>query len=176
MTWAISAIAISAAEIAAVTPVVPVKIVVRLLALPVPFHRITEHGVQPVPPTPNKKAGFPAVALEGVSKEEEMNAGGWAMGPVNVTVLELEVVVEVETVTAIVPGNAVSAAEIVVVSCAGLTNTVGRGAPFQFTTSPFTKFVPFTDKVRPENPQDSAVLGDVVAVDAESDVIVGATI
>jgi hypothetical protein len=47
----------------------------------------------------------------------------------------------------------VSAAEIVAVSCVALTNVVGRGNPFQFTVSPFTKSVPFTINVKPVAPQ-----------------------
>jgi hypothetical protein len=42
------------------------------------------------------------------------------------------------------------------------------------TTSPFTKFVPFTVKVRLESPQEGTELVDVV--DADSEVMVGATI
>jgi len=65
MTAAVPAEAISAAEIAAVTPVVPINMVVRLL----PFHSSAEHAPT-VPLTPSKKAGFPAVALDGVSEVE----------------------------------------------------------------------------------------------------------
>ena len=67
-----------------------------------------------------------------------------------------------------------SAAEIAAASCIALTKVVGRGDPFQFTTSPFTKFVPKTVKVNPETPQDGVVFAEVV--DAESDMTVGATI
>jgi len=170
VTAAVPAEAISAAEIAAVTPVVPINMVVRLL----PFHSSAEHGTQPLPLTPSKKAGFPAVALDGVSEVGIIVGAGSELGAANVKVEALEVVVELETVTAADPWKAVSAAEIAAVSCVALTNVVGRGDPFQFTTRPFTKFVPFTVKVRPETVQDGAVLAEVV--DADNDVIVGATI
>jgi hypothetical protein len=148
VTGIVPAEAISAAEIAAVPPVVPTMSVVRLL----PFHSINEQGAQPVPLTPNRNAGSPATALDGAN---EFGGGaivgtGKEPGAASVKVEELEVTEELETVTFAVPGKAVSAAEIVAVSCVALTNAVGRGDPFQLTTSPFTKFVPVTVKVRPE--------------------------
>jgi hypothetical protein len=141
---------------------------------PLPFHWTTEHGTQPLPSIPNKNAGFPAVVFDGVS--DVMDGAGRELGAASVKVEELEVVVELETVTAAVPWNAVSAADTVAASCVAVTNVVGRGDPFQLTTRPFTKFVPFTVSVRLERPQDGTVLGVVVDVDAESDVTVGATI
>ena len=168
VTWAVPAAAISAAEIAAAPPVVPTNRVVR----PLPFHSSTEHGTQPLPSIPNKKAGFPAVAFDGV--REAMDGAGRELGAAIVKVEVLDVVVELETVTAAVPWNAVSAADIVAASCVALTNVVGRGDPFQLTTSPFTKFVPFTVNVMPERLQDGVVFAEVV--DAESEAMVGATI
>src|SRR5579871_370249 len=83
--------------------------------------------------------------------------------------------VALDTVIEGVPGNAVSTAEMTAVSCVALTKVVGRGEPFQFTTSPFgTKFVPFTVKVMTSALQAGVVLFDVV--DPESEVIVGSTI
>src|SRR6267378_6855963 len=95
VTAAVPAEAISAAEIAAVAPVVPINMVVRLL----PFHSSTEHGTQPLPLTPSKKAGFPAVALDGVSEVGIIIGAGSELGAANVKVEALEVVVELETVT-----------------------------------------------------------------------------
>lgn len=92
---------------------------------------------------------------------------------VNGNLRELEFVpgMPPETVmaTAAVPvaRKAVSAAEMVAVSCVALTRVVGRGDPFQLTTSPFAKPVPFTVRVRPEELQ-YGVLPDEV-VEAESD-------
>ena len=130
------------------------------------------HGAQPVPLIPSKKAGLPAVASTGVS--EAIDGAGRELGAANVKTDVLDVVVELETVTPAVPWNAVSAADRVAVSCVALANVVGRGDPFQLTTKPFTKFVPFTVNVRPETPHDGAVFVDVV--DAESEVMAGATI
>jgi len=130
------------------------------------------HGVQLVPLIPSRKAGFPAAAFDGVS--EIIVGAGRESGAAIVKVEELDVAVGLETVTAAVPWNAVSAADMTAVSCVALTNEVGRGEPFQLTTSPFTKFVPFTVKVSADTPQDGAVFVDVV--DAESEVMTGATI
>jgi hypothetical protein len=48
------------------------------------------------------------------------------------------------TVTVAVPADATSAAAIDAVNCELVTNVVARGLPFQFTTEPETKPVPFT--------------------------------
>jgi hypothetical protein len=137
----------------ALTPVVPTNIVVRLL----PFHWTTEHGTKLLPITVRKNAPVggcvvPAAALFGMS--EVMNGTGSELGAIIMEkVRELEVVVELDTVIAAVPGKAVSVAEIVAVSRVGLTKVVGRGDPFQFTTSPVTKSVPFTVNVKSVVPQ-----------------------
>jgi len=60
----------------------------------------------------------------------------------------------------------VSAAVIAAVSCVALTSVVGRGEPFQLTTSPFAKPVPFTVRVKPVELQYGVLLDEVV--DAES--------
>jgi hypothetical protein len=143
LTCAVLTEAISAAEIVTLTPVGSTNMVVRLL----PFHTTPEHGTKPLPLTVRRNPGDPAAALFGMS--EVITGKGSEAGAVIVKVEEAEVVVELETVTAVVPGKAVSVAEIKAVSCVGLTNVVGRGDPFQFTTSPSTKFVPFTASVRP---------------------------
>jgi len=49
-----------------------------------------------------------------------------------------------------------------------------RGEPFQLTTEPFTKFVPFTVSVKLVKPQDGAELEDVTEDDREA--TVGGTI
>ncbi len=71
------------------------------------------------------------------------------------------------TAAAPVARNAVSAGVIAAVSCVALTRVVERGKPFQLTTSPFVKPVPFTVSVSP------VWLQYGVVVDAESDVSVG---
>ena len=149
VTGTVPADAISAWEIAAVDPAMPTKRVVRLFAAALPFHWINVHGAHPVPLTPSKNAGSPATALDGANGRAMVGVGREA-GAAKVKVEELEVTVELETVTFTVPGNAESADEIAAVSCVALRNVVGRGDPFQFTPRPFTKFVPVTVNVRPE--------------------------
>jgi hypothetical protein len=85
------------------------------------------------------------------------------VGVVMEKVTEFEVVVELDTVTAAVPEKAVSAAVIAAVSWGGVefTKVVGRGEPFQFTTRPFTKPVPFTVSVRPVGAQKGVELGEI---------------
>ena len=67
-----------------------------------------------------------------------MAGAGREPGADSVKVDVFDVVVELETVTAAVPGKAESATDSVATSCVELTNLVGRGEPFQFTVSPFT--------------------------------------
>jgi hypothetical protein len=126
---------------------------------PLSVHWTAEQGTNPLPITfmKNAPAGgcvVPTAALFGLS--ELMTGTGSELGAVSVKFEAPEVVVELDTVTAAVPrvpGKAVSVAEIVAVSCVALTNVVGRGDPFQFTTSPFTKSVPFTISGKPVVPQ-----------------------
>ena len=60
-------------------------------------------------------------------------------------------------------------------SCVGLMKVVGRGEPLQFTTRPFTKFVPVTYKVKPAAPQYGVEIDGCVG-DADRFVMVGARI
>jgi hypothetical protein len=69
------------------------------------------------------------------------------------------------TVTSPVPAAATSAAGIAAVNCVALTNVVVRALPFQFTTAPLTKFVPFTVSVNPAPPAP--------ALEGDSPLIVG---
>jgi hypothetical protein len=61
------------------------------------------------------------------------------------------------TVSVAVPATATSAAEIVAVNCELFTNVVVRGLPFQFTTDPETKPVPFTVSVNAGLPGTTVV-------------------
>jgi len=178
VTGIIDALATSAAEIAALSPVGPVKVVVRGL----PFHWTTEHGTRlpplaPLASTPSMNAGDPAGVLKGMS----VVMAGTGSGVVDGAMVngedkeDKDGIVELETVTVAGPGKAVSVSEIAAVSCVALTKAVWRGEPFQFTTSPFgTKFVPFTARVMPAGAQAGVEFDDVV--DAESDVMVGRAI
>jgi hypothetical protein len=65
------------------------------------------------------------------------------------------------TAAAFVARYAVSAAVIEALSCVALTNVVGRGEPFQFTTSPLEKPVPVTTRVKSVALQYGALLADV---------------
>ena len=97
------------------------------------------------------------------------------IGVVMVKVRGFEGPVAVETETDAVPEDAVSVGRIAAVTCVVLANVVTRGIPFQFTVvAPFTKFVPFTVRVIPRELQAGVDADEVV--DAESEVIVGATI
>jgi hypothetical protein len=82
-----------------------------------------------------------------------------------------ELTPELDTVIDAVPAEAISEKGIVAVSCVELTNAVERGEPFQSTTEPFTKFVPFTVRVNPEVLHDGVVFDEVVEDDR--DVMVG---
>jgi hypothetical protein len=178
VTGNIAAVATSAAEIAAFTPVGLANVVVRGL----PFHWTTEHGTK-LPPlallasTPSMNAAAFAATLEGKS----VVITGVGSGVVDGAMVKgedadaKEGIVELETVTLAGPGKAVSVAEIAAASCVALTKVVWRGEPFQFTTSPFgTKSMPFTVSVIPAGLQAGVVLDEVE--DAESEVMVGRTI
>jgi hypothetical protein len=87
-----------------------------------------------------------------------------------VKVRELELVAPLETKIVAVPREAVSAYVIAALSCVALTNVVGRGEPFQFTTESLVKLVPLaavTVSVKPVGLQYG--VEDICVVDAESD-------
>jgi hypothetical protein len=175
LTWAVPTLATYASGIVALTPVGSTYIVVGAVVVPpLSVHWTAEQGTKLLPMAVRKNAPVggcvvPTAALFGMS--EEMKGTGSEVGAVSAKFEAPEVVVELETVTAavpVVPGKAVSAGEIVAVSCVELTNVVGRGDPFQFTTSPFTKSVPFTVSGKPVVPQYGVE-------DGTSPEIVGAT-
>jgi hypothetical protein len=151
-----------------------------------PAHCITEHGTKELPFTVSVNVGEPAGMVVGVPtwrfggiavcKIEVMTGGGRLPGVVRVKSTELDgagpdgLVTETGTVFGI--GNAVSADEIEAVSCVALPKVVVRGEPFQFTVEPFTKFAPFTVKVKPLGWQYGDEANEVAG--AESDEMVGA--
>jgi hypothetical protein len=67
---------------------------------------------------------------------------GSEVGGLKEKLTELEVDTEFVTVTFTDPGKAVSAYVIAACSSVALTNVVGRGEPFQFTTVSLVKVVP----------------------------------
>ncbi len=169
-----------AAGITDVIPLVPMNIDVGSEA---PFHCTTEHGDKPLPFTVSGTGGPVNASAAAFDGEIELMTGEGRFVPVGSAVMgnlrEFEFVAGppdtvMATAAAPVPRKAVSAAVIVAVSCVGLTRVVGRGEPFQLTTSPFAKPVPFTVRVRPMGLQYGVLFDEVV--DAESDVMVGRTI
>jgi hypothetical protein len=70
---------------------------------------------------------------------------------------------ELNTVTVCVPAAATSVAGIAAVSWVELTNVVVLSEPFQRTTEPATKFVPFTVSVNAPSPTNRLV-GDTLVV------------
>lgn len=98
----------------------------------------------------SRKAPPPAAAFAGVS--ELIDGTGNDEGAVIVKVRELELAAALDTNTVAVPREAVSAYVMAALSCIALTNVVGRGEPFQFTTESLVKVAPlaaFTVSVKP---------------------------
>jgi hypothetical protein len=113
------------------------------------FHWTTEQGTKLEPVTVKGNDAVPAVARAGES--EVMVGAGSELGGVMGKVIGFEFTAEGRFDTEITAGfsEAVSGGGIAAVSCIVLTNVVGRGNPFQVTTEPLTKFVPFTVRVKP---------------------------
>jgi hypothetical protein len=181
VTFSIPARVILAAGITDVIPLVPMKIDAGSAA---PFHCTTEHGENPLPFAVSGTGGPVKASWAAFVGEIEPMAGKGSVAPVASAVMgnfrEFEFVPGLlpDTVTATaaepVARNAVSAGVIAAVSCVALTRVVARGEPFQFTTSPFAKPVPFTVSARPVELQYGVLFAEVV--DAESDVIVARVI
>ncbi len=109
VTWAVPAVAMSAAVIAAVNWVEETKVVVRFD----PFHRTTEPATKLLPLTVSVKAGPPAVAEEGL----RLVVVGTGLLIVKVRAPEVPPPgVGLNTVTEAVPAVAMSAAVIAAVS------------------------------------------------------------
>ena len=151
VTEALPAAAISAAVSAAVSWVALTKVVGRFA----PFQRTTEPLTKLLPFTVSVKAGPPATALLG---ESVVNVGVEA--PVIVKVRALDTAPPgFCTVSEALPAAAISAAVSAAVSWVALTKVVGRFAPFQRTTEPLTKLLPFTVSEK-AGPPAAALLGE----------------
>ena len=179
--WSVAATAILAAGITDVIPLVPMNIDVGSGA---PFHWTTEHGEKLLPFTVKGTGGPVNASTAAFVGEIELTTGEGSVVPVgraateNLSEFEFVAGVPAETAMATaawpVARKAVSAGVIAAVSCVALTKVVGRGDPFQLTTSPFANPVPFTASVRPSGLQNGVLFDEVV--DADSDVMVGRTI
>jgi hypothetical protein len=169
VTGGIPTVAMSAAEMAAVSPFTDANVVVRAA----PFHRTVEQGNIPVPITDSPKAEPPAAALLGISCV--MAGTGKDAGALKLKLAAAEIDAEFDTVMLTEPGNAMSAYVIAACSSVALTNVVGRGEPFQFTTVSLVKVVPLmvevaitevTSSVKPAGAQYG--VDAICVVDAES--------
>jgi hypothetical protein len=125
-----------------------------------PFHCTVEHGDKLLPFTVSATGGPVRASTAALVGEIELRAGAGRDVPVGKAVtengMEFEFVAGLppETVMATaaapVARNAVSAAEIAALSWVALTRVVGRGEPFQLTTSPLANPVPFTVRTNPD--------------------------
>ena len=138
-------------------PPVPMKTVAGNGA---PFHCTAEHGDKLLPFTVNATGGPVKASTAALAGEIEFRDGAGRVMPagnaVSINGREFEFVPGPlpDTVMAtFVAREAVSAAEIAAVSCVAFTRVVGRGEPFQLTTSPLANPVPFTVSVSPEGLQ-----------------------
>jgi energy-converting hydrogenase Eha subunit G len=154
VTCAVPGVAMSLAGIAAVTRVLLTKVVVRFA----PFQRTTAPDTKPLPFTVRVKAAPPAAALLGDNEVSLACGGGGGALAVKGRAFEAEAP-GLTTVTCAVPGVAMSLAGIAAVSPVLLTKVVVRFAPFQRTTAPDTKPLPFTVRVKAAPPA-AALLGD----------------
>lgn len=180
VTWLVPAVVMSAAGITEVMPLAPTKIVA---GSGLPFHSTTEHGSKLLPFAVTPTGGPVTASAAAFDGEIELRRGAGngdvAAGCVSENGSELELVpglppdTVMATAAAFVARDAVSAGVITAVSCVALTNVVERGEPFQFTTSPAAKPVPFTVKMKPVGLQYGVLFIDVV--DAASEVSMGRT-
>lgn len=120
--WSTPTALILAAGINDTIPLGPMKM---LAGRELPFHSAAEQGRKPLPFTVNDTGGPDCVSNAALSGEIEVMAGAGRAVPVGIAVnengSEFDVIVELETVIATEPWNAVSAGVITAVSCVGLT-------------------------------------------------------
>jgi len=169
VTWSCPAAEIFNAGNSVVIPVGATNTVVGREA---PFHRTEKQGSKLVPFTVSEIGSPAAVSTAALAGESELIITGdekLVVGAVMEKLAEFDATAEFDTVMLAAPRDAVSAAVMAAASRVEFTNVVRRGEPFQLTTSPSTKFVPFTVSVMPVEPQYAVEVG-------ESDVIAGATI
>jgi len=165
-----------AAGMNVVNPLVPIKIAVGSAA---PLQFTTEHGDRLLPLTVSGIDGpdnASMAAFNGDSELEVMTGSGKVEPGASAATekgFELEFVPALlpDTVMATAAGpvarNAVSDGVITALICVELIKVVGRGEPFQLTTRPLAKPVPFTVKVKPVGLQNGVVDG-ASAVTVES--------
>jgi hypothetical protein len=148
-------VATSAAVIWAVNWLAFTNVVVRLL----PLTRTTEPEMNLLPFNVKVNAALPAVTLVGVILVKV----GCGLLTVRVTAVDVPPPGEgLNTVTEMVPAEAMSLAGIAAVSWVLLLNVVLRFEPFTRTTDPDTKLVPFTVSVNAALPAVT-VLGEMLA-------------
>lgn len=149
VTEALPATATSPAEILAVNRLALTKLVVRAA----PFHLTTDAATNPEPLTVSVNAGLPAAADAG---ERLSRTGSGFPAPVIVKTTPLETPppgAGFKTVTVAVPGLATRLGEMTASNCVGLTyRVITPMSPFQRTEALFTKFSPFTMRVKPALP------------------------
>jgi hypothetical protein len=147
VTWAVPAVAMSEAGIAALNRVEETYVVVRLA----PFHWTTESVAKPVPLTVSVKAAPPAVRDDGLMLEI---AGTGGLLIVKVRALEVPPPgAGLNTVTWAVPATAMSAAVIAAVNRDEATYVVVRLAPFHWTTELELNPLPLTVSVNAALPE-----------------------
>jgi len=164
VTFAVPAVAMSLAGMAAVSWVLETKVVGRSF----PFQRTTEPVTKFVPVTVRVNPPLPATVVAGLIVV--IVGDGFVM--VKVAVLDVPPPgAGLKTVTFAVPAVATSLAGMVAVSTVLDTNPVVRLFPFQRTTAPVTKFVPVMVRVNPPLPA-TVVAGLIVVIVGDGFVMV----
>jgi hypothetical protein len=150
VTWAVPAVAMSPAAMAAVSWVAETKVVARGL----PFQRTTELELKPLPVTVSVNAALPAYAVAGL----RLVVVGTGLLTVKDSAFEVPPPgAGVTTVTLATPAVARSLVTMAAVSRVAETKVVVRGLPFHWTTESVMKPVPFTVRVKADPPARAVV-------------------